>query len=205
MLITMPYDEQLRNPRWQARREAILKRDNHQCVKCRSTRRLRVHHLKYTGLAWEASDANLITLCAICHAKTHGKVDYGEFTISFKSYIRHVRLKAPEATNILLTLMWINDEQNVIYASYKQIAKEAGKTLPTISRHMKKLRELKVIVNDIRVPSGCYRIHPLIAWKGKAADRDKYIAGLGTDHPFSKLMVELNPEDQPSEPGEDDE
>lgn len=111
--------------------------------------------------------------------------------MTFKNFMRYVRVEAPDTTNTLLALIWFNDNQNIIRATHERIAQETGKSLPTIARHMKRFRELGIVLNDTQVPHACYRIHPLVAWKGKSADRDAYIEGLGTDHEFSKLIEKL--------------
>jgi len=77
----MTYEEQLKHPRWYARRDEILERDDYCCQDClRSPNRisrhikLQVHHRKYIDglMAWEYPDHLLITLCYECHSKYHG-------------------------------------------------------------------------------------------------------------------------------------
>lgn len=43
----MKYTEQLLQEEWKAKRQIILKRDDHQCVKCNSTKNLQIHHKHY--------------------------------------------------------------------------------------------------------------------------------------------------------------
>lgn len=69
----MSYTQQLNNPQWKAKRLSILERDDYSCKLCGSTDKLHVHHIKYTGKAWEAPDENLITLCSCCHKIVHKK------------------------------------------------------------------------------------------------------------------------------------
>lgn len=65
------YSELLKDPRWQTKRVAILKRDGFTCQECgaRDTM-LHVHHHFYTidTLPWEYDDCILVTLCEECHA-----------------------------------------------------------------------------------------------------------------------------------------
>ena len=71
----MTYKEQLRDRRWQIRRNSILERDKHLCQnKCCKYREdtsvlVEVHHLTYIDdtLAWDYPDDMLITLCRKCH------------------------------------------------------------------------------------------------------------------------------------------
>jgi hypothetical protein len=69
----MKYSEQLKDKRWQRKREKILLRDNHACTKCGDTHNLNVHHLYYVqgSLAWEYPHNALIVLCKYCHKKWH--------------------------------------------------------------------------------------------------------------------------------------
>jgi 5-methylcytosine-specific restriction endonuclease McrA len=64
------YSELLKDPRWQVKRIAILKRDNFTCQECgaRNTM-LHVHHHFYTvdTNPWDYDDCMLITLCEECH------------------------------------------------------------------------------------------------------------------------------------------
>lgn len=68
----MDYSEQLKDKRWRIRRVEILKRDSHTCQICGYLGAgVNVHHRKYTGMAWEAPNEDLITLCKSCHKITH--------------------------------------------------------------------------------------------------------------------------------------
>lgn len=72
----MTYKEKLLDPRWQRKRALVMIRDNFQCQECESTDiTLHVHHLRYFKNTdpWDYDDSHLITLCADCHAKAHGK------------------------------------------------------------------------------------------------------------------------------------
>lgn len=68
------YREKLRDPRWQAKRLEILKRDDWTCQNCgyyagESAHFLQVHHHWYdqTKEPWEYSNEALIALCRLCH------------------------------------------------------------------------------------------------------------------------------------------
>ena len=68
----MEYIEQLKDKRWRKKRYLILVRDNHTCQICGYIGpNVNVHHKKYTGMAWEAPEEDLITLCCHCHRTTH--------------------------------------------------------------------------------------------------------------------------------------
>lgn len=67
----LTYTRQLADPRWKAKRQVILTRDEFNCANCGATSSLHVHHIKYTGYTWEAPDEDLITLCNVCHKKVH--------------------------------------------------------------------------------------------------------------------------------------
>jgi len=64
----MNYSEKLKHPNWQKKRLEILQRDNFTCQICTDTEtELHVHHLKYTGEPFEATNEDLQTLCKRCH------------------------------------------------------------------------------------------------------------------------------------------
>lgn len=52
-------------------RPLILKRDNFKCVKCCGNEGLSVHHIVQRSKGGTNDIDNLITLCSICHTKTH--------------------------------------------------------------------------------------------------------------------------------------
>lgn len=63
------------------KREKILQRDGHACVKCGATpapSKLTVHHIDGNGRGSDNpnnDDDNLMTLCRSCHAAEHGKIE----------------------------------------------------------------------------------------------------------------------------------
>jgi hypothetical protein len=130
--------------------------------------------------------------------------NYGDFALVYKKFLLYVQQQAPETLGTLVVLIWHNDVKNITRATHEFLATESGVSIPTIARHMKRFRELGVVINDVQVPYACYLIHPLLAWKGKAAERDVYLAGLGSSHPFSELIEKLkNKPDGELEPEEE--
>lgn len=67
----LTYNQQLADPRWRAKRWHIMARDSFMCVACEATANLHVHHIRYTGYAWEAPSKDLLTLCSACHLRVH--------------------------------------------------------------------------------------------------------------------------------------
>ncbi len=55
----------------QQMRRRILERDGWRCQRCGSLTDLHVHHLQFRSRGGTESEANLITLCARCHAREH--------------------------------------------------------------------------------------------------------------------------------------
>lgn len=56
---------------WRAVRRQVLDRDGHRCVECETSENLHVHHYIPRNLGGSDEPANLITLCASCHAARH--------------------------------------------------------------------------------------------------------------------------------------
>jgi len=71
-LRSMPYQEYLQSPEWDATRKAALKRAHYRCQLCNSNGQLHVHHKTYERLGTEYT-SDLIVLCRGCHAKFHDK------------------------------------------------------------------------------------------------------------------------------------
>lgn len=67
------YHEYLRSPMWKKRRTAAVKRAGNACQLCNSNGKLHVHHRTYERVGNEKA-ADLIALCADCHAKFHDKL-----------------------------------------------------------------------------------------------------------------------------------
>ena len=51
----------------------VLERDGWRCQNCASMQNLQVHHLTFRSQSGGDEEQNLITLCAACHAQTHGR------------------------------------------------------------------------------------------------------------------------------------
>ena len=51
----------------------VLERDGWRCQECGSLKNLQVHHLQPRSQLGSDTMTNLITLCAICHGKKHGR------------------------------------------------------------------------------------------------------------------------------------
>ena len=51
--------------------QQVLERDRWRCQACGSMQNLQVHHMEFRSQGGKDSEANLITLCARCHAEMH--------------------------------------------------------------------------------------------------------------------------------------
>jgi len=49
----------------------VLERDGWRCQKCGSFENLQVHHLEARSRLGHDTMTNLLTLCAVCHRKSH--------------------------------------------------------------------------------------------------------------------------------------
>jgi len=52
-------------------RQSVLRRDGWRCQSCGAMSNLEVHHQRFRSRLGDDSEANLITLCAVCHAGAH--------------------------------------------------------------------------------------------------------------------------------------
>ena len=65
----MIYADLLKDPRWQKRRLEVFERDHWKCQLCEDNEStLAVHHLRYARKPWDAPDADLLTVCEMCHS-----------------------------------------------------------------------------------------------------------------------------------------
>ncbi|SRR6266545_5228249 len=65
------YQEYLESDHWQRLRKKAIDRDKG-CLRCRSNRRLQVHHKMYRGSWFDTLLSDLETLCRSCHKNEHG-------------------------------------------------------------------------------------------------------------------------------------
>ena len=56
---------------YESLRQFVLRRDSWRCQSCGTMSNLEVHHKEFRSRLGDDSEANLITLCAVCHAGTH--------------------------------------------------------------------------------------------------------------------------------------
>ena len=54
-------------------RQQVLRRDGWRCQSCGTMSNLEVHHREFRSHSGADSEKNLITLCAACHARVHGR------------------------------------------------------------------------------------------------------------------------------------
>ncbi len=52
-------------------RQQVLRRDGWRCQSCGTMANLEVHHQHFRSRLGDDSEANLITVCAVCHAGAH--------------------------------------------------------------------------------------------------------------------------------------
>ena len=64
------HQEYINSPKWKAKRQMVLERDNFRCRKCGTGKNLDVHHITYEHLGNEPLD-DLVTLCRCCHEEVH--------------------------------------------------------------------------------------------------------------------------------------
>jgi ATP-dependent DNA helicase RecQ len=54
---------------YESLRQQILRRDGWRCQSCGTMSNLEVHHREFRSHSGADSEENLITLCAVCHAR----------------------------------------------------------------------------------------------------------------------------------------
>lgn len=100
----LPYRQYLLTYHWQRKRRAVLERSGRHCKRCWSEDRpLEVHHLSYDRLGCE-TEADLIVLCSVCHAKEHGHATDG-FDLDLELYAAGKRLTPAEEGRLIQAAM----------------------------------------------------------------------------------------------------
>jgi 5-methylcytosine-specific restriction endonuclease McrA len=72
-LHTMPYQEYLQTPEWQAQRQLKLQQADYRCQVCNKNIRLEVHHRTYERRGFE-KEQDLTVLCEECHSLFHERM-----------------------------------------------------------------------------------------------------------------------------------
>lgn len=200
---TLTYTQQLMDQRWKAKRLSILKRDNYTCISCSSKNNLHVHHLKYTGFAWEAPDTDLVTVCNTCHQKIHDKpvqvkhTNLGKFHMSYNYTLRKAIDLSGEAFITIAKLITEVENENQIFIKQSVMAKQFGISRFTFMRHLNRAKELGLIEPDPKEGDSTQAIHlwricPFLVWKGDRNALDRYIATLPKDHAWlTKWKTEI--------------
>jgi ATP-dependent DNA helicase RecQ len=58
---------------YESLRQQMLRRDGWRCQSCGTISNLEVQHREFRSHSGAASEDNLITLCAACHSRVHGR------------------------------------------------------------------------------------------------------------------------------------
>lgn len=172
----MNYKDQLKTPEWKAKRDAIVERDLHKCVRCDAKKSLQVHHLYYnlSCNAWEYPDTALITLCKSCHEKEHCVKPTKQAPETFvKTFFKEWLLVKPGLTGletfILMHLMENMDICNEIKFTPKKVqvlADILGTTKKSIQTTFYKLLKRKTNI-VIKTDEYEYMINPTFGVKHK--------------------------------------
>jgi hypothetical protein len=84
-ILSMTYNERLKDPKWQIKRLKIIERDGEKCRTCGKESDLQVHHTIYENgkMPWEYEDRFLVTLCDECHNETEIRITEIKWILSF--------------------------------------------------------------------------------------------------------------------------
>lgn len=121
----------------------------------------------------------------------------GDFKIMFKNAMLRATKEAYEATPTLNVLMANVERDNLVRLRHTRIAKALNVSTQTVERHLKKLRDLKLIEADeaedgkVRAIFN-WRICPYLAWKGSTDNMPAYINSLAADHPWRTYNNSIN-------------
>ena len=92
------YEDYLTSDEWHAIREEAMDRDKWKCRLC-GAKAEQVHHHKYPGDWHDDEVANVISVCSLCHKRTHGLAGR---VPSRKAYQRHISVGWVEGLDLVI-------------------------------------------------------------------------------------------------------
>ncbi len=118
----------------------------------------------------------------------------GKFTMVYECLELLIRDAAPELFSTVVTLRSMVNYENQVVFSQASLAKDMGVTRLTISRHIKRMRELGLIVPDPREYNmqapRVWRMHPKLVWRGNGETVREYLNELPAKHVFKLVCSE---------------
>ena len=140
---------------------------------------------------------------SLCLQARQKAVIFGRYSIVYHRVEKVINDKAPEAFRTASVLRWRVKHRNELLFLQADLANELNLSVPTVSRHLKMLRDIGLIVPNPLAPNSAWLIHPLFAWYGGAKEKEKYWKELPAGHAFRQIEVE--PEYFANEPDDEDE
>ena len=102
-----------------------------------------------------------------------------------------IRDNAPELFSTVVTLRSMVNFENQVVFSQSSLAEDMNVTRLTVSRHIKRMRELGLIVTDPREHNAAaprvWRLNPKLVWRGSGESMREYLGKLPKDHPFTHV------------------
>ena len=92
------------------------------------------------------------------------------FQESIRNIIKNMEL-TKEEYKVFFYLLSVTDFENYIWVTQQEIAEELNMKQPNISRALKSLVDMGLLVKEKRGRNNVYKINPQIAWKGKEKNR----------------------------------
>lgn len=126
------YTNYITSPEWFNVRTKVFNLYGRYCIRCKSSRKLHVHHKTYERLGHENIETDLVVLCNKCHDKYHSKYKH---------------------TSIETTNLFINKKLDKIKKtkSNKEIKKEAKLIFKPNKERQKKVNELKSLLGNKKI------------------------------------------------------
>ena len=118
----------------------------------------------------------------------------------FKIALTKASREAYEATPTLNIIIAKIERENLARVRPTVIAKELGVSIPTVERHLRKLRKLNLIIPDEAEgdkPRGVFnwRVNPYLGWSGGTDMLAAYVKALPENHPWKGYNeLDLSPE-----------
>ena len=89
------YYKYISSDKWTERKKLYFKTNKHQCVCCKTTNSIHLHHITYNSLGNE-EDKDLAPLCKTCHDECHKNCQHNDKI----GFVKFVKQKRNKITNI---------------------------------------------------------------------------------------------------------
>ena len=111
----------------------------------------------------------------------------GDYKLVFDTARLRAARETREAAATLDAICSFVEKENFVRIRPTKLAKALGLSVPTVERHLAKLKSLKLLEadpleSDKKIGILCWRVCPYLSWKGSNESLDRYMKALPKEH-----------------------